>query len=211
MGSQTTNKDWQTCEALGCLGGELISVWSESLKVIWLALPVVAAAVVLTLTNKFDLAPWLKKPLDCGATFRGKRVFGDNKTLRGALIYGIVSALAVIPQGIWRVPSLELFDYSQTYLPYAMDVGLLLGLGWVLGELPNSFLKRQQGVGPGESGRWWNAVLDQVDSLVGALLCLSPVFVAPWQVWALVLVICTGLHVAFNVLFVMIGIKENVF
>lgn len=183
---------------------------SESLKVLWLALPVVVAAVVLTITNKFDLAPGLKKPLDGGGSFRGARIFGDNKTLRGALIYVVISTLAVIPQGIWRVPSLELFDYSKTLLPFAMDVGFLLGLGWVLGELPNSFLKRQQGVAPGESGRWWNAVLDQVDSLIGSLLCLLPVFVAPWQVWALVLVICTGLHVAFNALFVLIGIKENV-
>lgn len=186
------------------------ALWSESLKVLWLALPVVVAAVVLTVTNKFDLAPGLKLPLDRGATFRGVRVFGDNKTLRGALIYVVVSGLAAIPQGAFRVPSLELFDYSQTYLPYAMDVGLLLGLGWVLGELPNSFLKRQQKIPPGESGRWWNAVLDQVDSLFGSLLCLLPVFVAPWHVWVLVFVICTGLHVAFNALFVLIGIKDNI-
>lgn len=188
----------------------MAAIWSESLKVLWLALPVVIAAVVLTVTNKFDLAPGLKLPLDRGVSFRGARLFGDNKTLRGALIYVVVSGLAVIPQGAFRVPSLELFDYSKTYLPYAIDVGLLLGLGWVLGELPNSFLKRRQGVPPGESGRWWNAVLDQVDSLFGSLLCLLPVFVAPWHVWVLVLVICTGLHVAFNALFVLIGIKENI-
>ena len=123
----------------------------------------------------------------------------------------MVSTLAALPQGRWRVPSLELFDYSQTFLPYAADVGLLLGLGWVVGELPNSFLKRQQGVGPGQSGRWWNAVLDQVDSLFGALLFLIPLYLAPWHVWLLVLLICSGLHIGFNVLFVAIGLKKNVF
>ena len=32
-----------------------------------------------------DLFKALKRPLDCGATIGGRRIFGDNKTWRGAI------------------------------------------------------------------------------------------------------------------------------
>ena len=34
----------------------------------------------------WDLLKPLKRPIDGGATFRGRRLFGDNKTWRGALM-----------------------------------------------------------------------------------------------------------------------------
>ena len=35
---------------------------------------------------RYDLLRSLKRPLDGGATIRGRRVFGDNKTWRGAIV-----------------------------------------------------------------------------------------------------------------------------
>ncbi|MGE0711726.1 MAG: CDP-archaeol synthase [Planctomycetota bacterium] len=184
---------------------------TEILRVFWLSWPVLVAAAVQIAVIKLKLLEGLKRPLDGGRTVRGKRLFGDHKTWRGAIVYVVVSMLAVIPQAVWPQPNLQYFDYTKTFLPYALDVGFLLGLGFVVGELPNSFLKRQQAIPPGERGRWWNVLLDQVDSLVGCLLFLLPLWVAPLKVWLLVLVICSGLHIAFNAVFVLLGLKTSVF
>jgi len=150
----------------------------------------------------------LAVPLDGGRTLGGHRIFGDNKTLRGALIYIGVSTLAILPQGYWRLPRLEYFPYQGATLPLA---GFLLGLGWVLGELPNSFLKRRQGIEPGQRGSPVFVILDQVDSLIGCLLLLCFIWIPPVQVWVVTLLLCTLLHVAFNVVFVLVGLKTSVF
>jgi len=198
----TWNQIWGGWDGLG----------TESLRVLWLSLPVVLAALVQTIVLKLKLGQRWATPLDFGKTFRDKRLFGDNKTWRGAVVYVVFSVLFTIPQAtFWRVPSLEYFDYTQTYLPWAIDLGLLLGLGFVLGELPNSFLKRQQGIGPGQSGKWWNAVLDQVDSLLGVLILLIPLRLLPLKAWLGVLIICTVLHSAFGLLFVVLGLKKSVY
>lgn len=73
-------------------------------------------------------------------------------------------------------------------------LGLACGLGFMLAELPNSFLKRQLDVAPGEEPReaWLRPVclvVDRVDSTLGVLLVLAlalPVSAATW-VWMLVL------------------------
>ena len=62
-------------------------------------------------------------------------------------------------------------------------VGLLLGIGTVLGELPNSFLKRRLDIAPGAQRRTAGGialiVLDQEDLVPGVWLCLAPVYVLP--------------------------------
>ena len=75
---------------------------------------------------------------------------------------------------------------------------LIAGLGGfvaMLAELPNSFAKRQLGIGPGQAERGLRGVvfyaLDQVDILLGAWLVLA--FVAPvrvsWVLFSILLVI----------------------
>ena len=57
------------------------------LQLLWLALPIIAAGLVHLAVMKLDLWPALRRmPIDGGLTFRGKRLFGDNQTWRGALV-----------------------------------------------------------------------------------------------------------------------------
>ena len=154
------------------------------LQLLWLALPVIVAGLVHLVVLKLDLLPALRRrPIDGGATFRGRRLFGDNKTWRGAIVTiasTTVTAwlLAALDACCWQLPSLV--PFAKTH-PIAW--GLLLGTGYIVGELPNSFLKRQIGIGPGASGSglagraFW--VVDQLDSLVGMLVFVSPVWHPP--------------------------------
>ncbi len=181
---------------------------AEIPKVLWLAVPVMVAAAVHIAILRLKLLESLKRPMDFGLTLRGKRLFGDNKTWRGAVVYTAATVLAILPQGYFRLPDLEYFDYGQANLPL---VGFLLGLGFALGELPNSFLKRQWGIGPGQRGNPFFVILDQVDSLIGCLALLCFVWVPPLQTWVVVLLLCTLLHIAFNGVFVLVGLKKSIF
>ena len=98
-----------------------------------------------------DLMPSLARPLDLGLSVRGRRVFGDNKTWRGALVMGAGTVGASL--------ALDRAGWFRSRLPAPLReagpwrYGPLLALGVVGGELPNSFLKRRLGIAPG-SRRW---------------------------------------------------------
>src|SRR3989442_15426271 len=55
-------------------------------QVLWLALPVILGGAVHVAVIKLDwLGALARLPLDGGATFRGRRLLGAHKTVRGAV------------------------------------------------------------------------------------------------------------------------------
>ena len=90
----------------------------------------------------------------------GRGLFGDNKTLRGALVMagGTTRRRDRAARRRWfreRLPG-ELREAPPVVY------GALLGAGVVLGELPNSFVKRRLGIAPG----------GQANSLLGAAIAV---------------------------------------
>ena len=149
-----------------------------ALQAVYLFSPLFAAAALSGVVLRFDLLRALRRPLDGGASLGGRRVFGDNKTVRGLLV-GVVGATAgVLVQRYVvgaRAAGFALLDY-RTVSPLAL--GAAIGGGAILGELPNSFVKRRAGVAPGAAGEGALGVLfylwDQIDvlTLSWPLLCL---------------------------------------
>lgn len=182
----------------------------EPLRVLWLSAPVILAALVHTAVIRLRLLERLKVPLDGGRTFRGRRLFGDNKTWRGAVVMIAGTTTVALLQSVARAPWLEYEGLDHSPRGMAL-VGALLGLGFVLGELPNSFLKRQRDVAPGARGTPLFVILDQVDSLFGCLACLCVAWVPPWTVWAWVLLLGAGAHMLVNWVMVRAGVKQRVF
>ena len=155
----------------------------------------------------------LALPLDCGLTFRGKRVFGVNKTVRG--LAGMVACGAVTlpiaalalrraipePSGVWPL----------TAAGYAA-LGAWSGFGFMVGELPNSFLKRQLDIAPGaacERFRHWQLAADRLDSPIGMLAAASLAVHVPWATCALVIAIGPVLHNGFSLLMFRAGLKPR--
>lgn len=186
------------------------------LKTIYLVLPLILGGLLQCLVLRFGLFTGLAMPLDLGAKFCGKRVFGDNKTVRGLLVMVFGAVIGMNIQTLLYSSSwfrrISLFDYGQVE-PFS--AGAALGFGFILAELPNSFFKRQCGIAPGANGTgalfWFFSLLDQIDSIVGCLIAAALTFWVP-DCNAVLWILAVGviLHMAVNGVFVLVHVKERI-
>jgi hypothetical protein len=158
-----------------------------------------------------DLFKPLKVPLDLGKTIGGRRIFGDNKTWRGAIFMVLGPALAAVLLTRWPAYRDALPDDVADASPLLW--GALVGLGVVVGELPNSFLKRRMDIAPGTQRRDGVGialiVLDQADLVPGVWLCLAPVYVLPVATAAVAFVAVAAVHVVINLIGYAIGARSS--
>ena len=179
------------------------------MKDLLVLVPVLGAPLAHAPVLRFDLAPALKRPLDGGAKLRGRRLLGDNKTVRGALVMlaGVTAATLALSQ--WDAYWSRLPEDVRDAGP--LLVGSLLGAGTVLGELPNSFLKRRLDIAPGERGRSLPgialSVWDQVDFVPAIVLLLAPVWLMPLDTFLLALAVVALVHLALNLVGYALGAR----
>ena len=155
----------------------------------------------------------LAVPLDGGLTWRGRRVFGENKTVRGFVVMVPAAAMAfatlATAAGDARLSTLWPLSTSA----YAA-LGAWAGFGFMTGELPNSFIKRQLGIRPGDAARTSCAafaqfLVDRLDSGIGMLAAISLAVPTPWLTWAIVLLVGPPLHWGFSVFMHHLGLKAR--
>lgn len=118
-------------------------------QALYLFSPLLAAAGLAGVVQRYDLWRCFKRPIDGGATLGGRRVFGDNKTWRGVVcaVAGCVAAVATQKYLVGaHAGGLSVIDYAKVN-PFTL--GASLGLGAIVGELPNSFVKRRLAIAPG--------------------------------------------------------------
>ncbi len=177
----------------------------------WVLLPVLGSPLLHAPVMRWDLARPLKRPIDGGRTWRGRRLLGDNKTWRGALAMTAGPALAtvVLSRCAWwraRVP-------APVAAADPLVLGALLGASVWLGELPNSFLKRQFGIPPGEQQRTVAgvaiSVVDQFDFVLGAVLLLRPVWRMRAADVAEAAAVVTAVHLPLNVAGRLLGVRST--
>jgi hypothetical protein len=154
-------------------------------------------------------------PLDGGRRFRGRRIFGANKTLRGfvvmvpataaafAALAGILGSRGIEGSGLWPLS-----------VPGYWVLGAVAGFGFMAGELPNSFLKRRLGIGEGASAVRSSARIaqflgDRLDSGVGMLAAMTLVVHVPLRVWLYVLAAGVLVHWLFSVVMYRLGVKAR--
>jgi hypothetical protein len=175
-----------------------------NIEACWVLLPVLGAYLLLAPVHRYDLFPALKLPIDAGVRLRGRPLFGPNKTWRGAvtMVIGTLAgslALSFVPSYWRRLPA-----PVQSAGPVIF--GLLLGLGFALGELPNSLLKRQLDIAPGGRGRSFLGVaftlFDQGDFILGVWLFLAPI----WPMTPLQALCCFALAVVVHPCISLIGL-----
>ncbi|MBI4508299.1 MAG: CDP-archaeol synthase [Deltaproteobacteria bacterium] len=192
----------------------------------WLTLAVTLTGVLHMVVVKMDLLSVFAVPLDGGRRAFGERIFGDNKTWRGVVVMVCGSALLGAVQGLlggpWaRSAGVEPIDFARLgggtgaaamALGY-LQVNAVLGLGYVLGELPNSFLKRRVGIAPGNTAQSSVGnvffLIDQADSVLAALGLVMLFFPYPWRTFALGIICLTGLHLVLNAVLYLGKLRRN--
>ena len=133
---------------------------------LWLQLPIVFGGVLHMLAVRDNWLAALRRPI-------ARQLFGANKTWRGMLLMPALTAIGACL--LW--PAEQLWQPLGWTSPFAGSAlwlaGLCGGLGYVLAELPNSFIKRRLGIAAGvtpEKNRRLFLAMDQLDSALGAAL-----------------------------------------
>ena len=145
--------------------------------------------------------PALRRPIS-------RRLFGENKTWRGALMMtgGTVGATVVLH----RLPAYRR-RLPEPVLANPVLHGALLGGACWLGELPNSFLKRRLGIAPGEQraspAGVAISIFDQADWVPVAWLFLRPVWAMSIREAAQVFLLVAAIHVPINLIGYAIGAR----
>lgn len=141
---------------------------------LWFFLPAGIANASPVFANKIPGLNRWNTPMDLGRSFRGQRIFGTNKTLRGLVFSVFIAGLVNIVIYLIHPDYFSRLGLApDNPLLQAFFIGTALGLGALLGDAIESFFKRQSGRKPGSS--WFP--FDQIDYILGALLMVS-VFVA---------------------------------
>src|SRR5256885_15243139 len=92
-------------------------------QVLWLALPVILGGAVHVAVIKLDwLGALARLPLDGGATFRGHRLLGAHKTVRGAVtMVGATTIFSLAPASLFHrygwAPAASLVGFDRGHPP----------------------------------------------------------------------------------------------
>ncbi len=183
---------------------------------LFLLLAMSSAGVLHVLWLKSPASKRFAVPLDGGATWRGRRLFGPNKMLRGLMAMPPGCALSFGLLGAWReqLPRwLAEGMWALSPSAYAA-LGFACGLAFMLAELPNSFLKRQLGIEPGlpaaSAGmRALFFVVDRCDSVLGVLVVCSLLVPLPAAAWGWVLLLGPSVHAFFSIVLHRVGVKAR--
>lgn len=183
--------------------------------------PAILSGIMNMVWCKTSLLKGLKKPMDMGKCLSdGKRIFGDNKTWKGFLGYLIFNTFfSVIWGAVCKaagIGHLNFFycDYDNTLL-FNIFIGFLIGCGYALFELPNSFLKRRLDITPGKtiSGFWkvFFIFLDQADSVFGCALVVWLFYDLGIGLYLLYVLVGAMTHIILNVLLYLAKLRKNPF
>ena len=183
--------------------------------------PAILSGILNMIWCKTGLLKSLKKPMDMGRNFTdGRRIFGDNKTWKGFLGYLVFNTIFSVIWGLLcstaGIDHLNFFyvDHDNTLL-FNILTGFLIGCGYALFELPNSFLKRRLDITPGKtiSGFWkfFFVFLDQADSVFGCALVVWLFYDLGIVLYLAYVLVGALTHIILNVLLYMAKLRKNPF
>ena len=184
-------------------------------------IPTVLAGIMVMVWCKLPIMKFAAHPIDAGKNFVDKRrIFGDNKTWKGVFGYILFNVLFTVVWGIIctneSIASLNFFyvNHDNT-LVYNLLVGVLLGLGYSLFELPNSFLKRILDITPGKTVKgFWKVFfifLDQADSVFGVAAVVWIFYPLGILLYIVYVLVGAATHILLNMMLYFMHLRKNMF
>jgi hypothetical protein len=173
-------------------------------EIIYFVFPLLFAGLIHhLLIIRYNLFSFIAKPIDGSRLFQGRILLGKSKTWRGLIVVPVFSGLGslIISQTVLVQTILEPFW-----------TGLIIGLGYAIAELPNSFIKRRLNMPIGQ--RVQNKfsliflIFDQTDSVIGAILAMLIIYPASLRLCLYVLIIGSFLHLLVDLYLHNFGYKK---
>lgn len=184
-------------------------------------IPPILAGIVNMIWCKIGVLKTLSVPMDFNKNFiDGKRIFGDNKTWKGFIGYILFNIIFAVIWGlICNISNINHLNYfyvnNDNNLVFNLLIGLLLGLGYGLFELPNSFIKRRIGIKEGKGATGVSKVIftfiDQADSVIGCALVVWLFYNLGIKLFLLYIVIGAGTHIIINMMLYFLKLRKNMF
>lgn len=172
------------------------------LEALYFFLPAYISNLVPPLFGKLR---YFNQPIDFGRKWKGKRLFGDHKTIKGFLVACIFGTFAFHFQKILYsqefFKSVSLINYSQT----SLLLGFLLAFGAIFGDLIKSFFKRRMGKKPGKP---W-IPFDQIDYIIGGLLFSSFIYSPELEIVIAIVILSVLLQLLFHYTGYLLGINKD--
>lgn len=179
-------------------------------EVPFVILPVLLSGLTFIFFLKYNRLKILDYPLDFKFRLNNKRVFGKNKTIKGPLFMGVFTMIYGFITFYFLKDYIAL-DLSNTRI--LMNF-FIVGLSYSLGELPNSFVKRQLSIAPSRVAndrflQYFFKVLDNTDSLIACAI----VYVFMFHISIKVLLVSIGvgaiLHLLTDCLMIILQLKKK--
>ncbi|WP_158269040.1 CDP-archaeol synthase [Kordia periserrulae] len=130
------------------------------------------------------------------------KLFGNNKTWRGFLVVSVVNGLLLFLMNL-------LFSF---HLTHAFWLGFVLGVSYMLFELPNSYMKRKLGIEAGEKSEThalFFMLLDKTDSAFGVNLVYFLLGFITFPNALLLFAISSSLHISMSYFLVQLHLKKS--
>ncbi len=153
------------------------------------------------------------RPIDNGRVLSdGKRLFGDNKTIRG-FIAGVV--LGTLTSWALNMGAPYVREFMTEYVIVTPDMdailgitvlgGFLLSFGTLIGDLLGSFLKRRVDLRGGAPA----LMLDRLGFIIMALIFLAPLLTPAPQYVAVLILFTLAIHWVSNVAGYLLKLKKT--
>lgn len=161
-------------------------------------LPLFAANIIHMVIVKVDFMSELEIPLST-------RLFGRGKTWRGFIMLPLLCGIFTF---VFRSGILGIENYEWSFF-----IGFILGVAYLLGELPNSYIKRRLGIQSGQTHarhKFLQFIIDKIDSLI--VLCLVYFLIANISLGMIVTLFCFSflVHISFSWLLFRLRIKKSI-
>lgn len=176
------------------------------LEALFFIIPTYVANGMANVIRVFPIIKHWNTPIDFGKSYKGKRIFGDGKTIRGFIggtFFGVLSAF-----GQYLIARQYEFGtltfYNERTLSDIVILGALMGFGALFGDAVKSFFKRRVGI---TRGRPWPP-FDQLDFIVGGVLFGSIIYFPGWTIVLVTAVITPAIHLLSNITAYKLKIKD---
>ncbi len=171
--------------------------WEHAAYALLFFLPAGIANMSPIFSSRLPLLKSWTAPLDFGRSYRGKRIFGANKTWRGlvtGVVMGTLTGMALYGP----------FLADDSKLDFLL-VCAAMSCGALVGDAVESFFKRQRGIPSGSS--WFP--FDQTDYIIGGLVFTLPFGLLPLWLVAWVFGLYFGLHLLSSYVGYLVGLKDK--